>query len=341
MKKKLLSLSLMTFALIGKAQDCTDLIISEYVEGTSNNKALEFYNTSSSPISLANYRVIRWDNGSQISDQSPEGIMQLPTNITLQPYQTYVIAINLTDPNGTGQTAPIDAALQAKADTLLCNSCASGTGNSRVMCFNGDDALELQKNVGGNWNSIDIFACKGERPTNGTGTFSPTAGWTILAPFSSIPATYDSGTQGPYFKQYWSQDKTLKRKNTIKKGVTVNPGPETFNASVQWDSLSVNSFSGLGAHSCDCQLVGVKELNKSFAFVIFPNPAKSSISLKSENLIDQVVIYNAFGQEVKASKLNKGMSQTIIDISSLSKGIYSVRVIDNKNITSVRKLIIE
>jgi hypothetical protein len=34
MKKTLLSLSLMTLALIGKAQNCSDLIISEYVEGS-------------------------------------------------------------------------------------------------------------------------------------------------------------------------------------------------------------------------------------------------------------------------------------------------------------------
>ncbi len=343
MKKTLLSLSLIAFAVAGKAQDCSDLIISEYVEGTNNNKALEFYNTSASPISLANYRVIRWDNGSTSSDQNPEGVMQLPTNITLQPYQSYVIALNLTDPSGTGQNAPIDLALQAKADTLLCPGCATGTGNSRVLCFNGDDALELQKttNGGTNWSMVDIFACKGERPSNSQGTYSPTAGWTILFPYSSIPSTYDSQTQGPYFLQYWSQDKTLKRKSNVKNGIKTNPAPETFNASVQWDTLSANSFSGLGDHICDCQQVGVKELNKSFAFVIYPNPAKNNISLKSENLIHQVIIYNAFGQEVKVSKLNKELTNAIFDVSTLTKGIYTVRVTDNKNTTSVRKLIIE
>jgi hypothetical protein len=343
MKKTLLSLTLMTVALFGKAQNCTDLIISEYVEGTNNNKALEFYNTSSSPISLANYRVIRWDNGSTSSDQNPEGVMQLPTNITLQPYESYVIALNLTDPTGTGQNAPIDLALQAKADTLLCPGCATGTGNSRVLCFNGDDALELQKttNGGSSWAMVDIFACKGERPSNSQGTFSPTAGWTILFPFSSIPATYDSQTQGPYFLQYWSQDKTLKRKPTVKNGIKTNPAPETFNASVQWDTLSVNNFSGLGSHVCDCQQVGIKELNKSFAFVIYPNPAKNTIYLKSENLINQVVIYNVIGQEVKVSKLNKGLLNAMIDVSSLTNGVYTVLITDNLNTTSVRKLIIE
>ena len=31
----------------------TDLIISEYIEGSSNNKALEFYNGTGTPIDLA------------------------------------------------------------------------------------------------------------------------------------------------------------------------------------------------------------------------------------------------------------------------------------------------
>ena len=121
MKKILLSLSLVTVALAGKAQNCSDLIISEYVEGTNNNKAIEIYNASNAPISLANYRLVRYDNGATILT-AIEGEMQLPTNITLQPYQPYVIALNLTDPNGTGQSAPIDVALQAKADA------AGGTG---------------------------------------------------------------------------------------------------------------------------------------------------------------------------------------------------------------------
>ena len=99
MKKTLLSLSLITVALIGKAQNCSDLIISEYLEGKGNNKAIEIYNASTAPISLANYRILRHDNGNP-SFTAVEGEMQLPTNITLGQYQTYVIALNLTDPNG-------------------------------------------------------------------------------------------------------------------------------------------------------------------------------------------------------------------------------------------------
>ncbi|MCK6433644.1 MAG: lamin tail domain-containing protein, partial [Aquabacterium sp.] len=44
----------------------TDLIISEYIEGSSNNKALEFYNGTGTPIDLAagGYVVQMYFNGS-------------------------------------------------------------------------------------------------------------------------------------------------------------------------------------------------------------------------------------------------------------------------------------
>ncbi len=44
-------------------EDCTDLFISEYIEGSSNNKAIEIYNPTSTPIDLSSYS-IRYYNGS-------------------------------------------------------------------------------------------------------------------------------------------------------------------------------------------------------------------------------------------------------------------------------------
>lgn len=340
MKKILLSLSFIAVSLAGNAQNCSDLIISEYVEGTFNNKAIEIYNTSSSSISLANYRLLRHDNGNT-SFTPIEGEMQLPTNITLAPYKTYVIALNLTDPSGSGQTAPIDPALQAAADTLMCPGCATGTGNSRVMCFNGDDALALQKKVAGVWTDVDIFACRGEQPTNSSGTASPTAGWTSLAPYASMPAGYTTAQSGPYFKQYWTLDKTLKRKASVKTGVATNPAFNSFNPSVQWDSLPENTFTGLGAHACDCQVVGVKELNKSFAVNVYPNPAKNTIVLQSANAINKIVIYSVTGQAVKTMASNTTIVGEVINVADLTPGVYFINLSDDKNNQTIKKLIIE
>ena len=46
------------------AQNCTNLFISEYVEGSGNNKVIELYNPTSDAIDLSNYALSRWSNGS-------------------------------------------------------------------------------------------------------------------------------------------------------------------------------------------------------------------------------------------------------------------------------------
>jgi hypothetical protein len=334
MKRFLLSAAASFLLLTGlKAQDCSDLFISEYVEGTGNNKALEIYNPTQSPISLANYRLIRWDNGNVLIEPFPlENVLNLPSNITMQPNTAYVIALNLTDPSGTGQNAPIDPALQAVADTLLCPGCATGTNESRVMCFNGDDALSLQKNVGGNWVNIDIFACIGERPSNSAGTFSPTAGWTILPPFSSMPSNYDSQTQGPYFLQYWTQDKTLIRKFSVKKGVSTNPAPQTFNASVEWDTLSENTFTELGKHMCECWPQSTLSNTKESKVNVYPNPSNGIIHIQLENFTGTIVMSNMMGQVLRTIEQNQVQGVTSIDASELPKGIYNLNFISRQGV---------
>lgn len=341
MKKQLLALSLIASAFSMKAQNCSDLLISEYVEGSGNNKALEIYNASASPISLANYRLVRWDNGSITADQGVEGVLQLPTNITLQPYKTYVIALNLTDPNGTGQSEPISTALQAVADTLLCPGCATGTGNSRVMCFNGDDAISLQKNVGGTWTNIDIFACIGERPSNSSGTFSPTAGWSDMAPFSSLPPGYTTTAFGPYFMRNWTLDHTLQRKSTVQAGVTVNPAPETFNVTLQWDSLPENTFTGLGLHACACEVVGLNEINSENLVKLYPNPSFGVVYIELAQSIREVKVYSVDGRLVNETKFENLVSATKIDLSKFNKGMYFITLFDKNNFQTTKQIIIE
>ena len=43
---------------------CNELFISEYVEGSRNNKAIEIYNPTDKSVDLSQYRLTRWQNGS-------------------------------------------------------------------------------------------------------------------------------------------------------------------------------------------------------------------------------------------------------------------------------------
>ena len=91
------------------------LIFSEYIEGSSNNKALEIFNTTPSAINASNYRVQMYFNGS-----SSPGL-----TITL-----------------AGSVAPGDVFVLAHsaADPLIL---AQGNQFNGAGWFNGDDAITL------------------------------------------------------------------------------------------------------------------------------------------------------------------------------------------------------
>lgn len=97
-----------------------DVIISEYVEGSSNNKAIEIANLSSSAISLSDYSLKKQVNG------AGNWSTALSLSGTLPAQSVYVIVYS-----GAGST------LLGKADLTTSNS---------VMTFNGNDPVGLFEN---------------------------------------------------------------------------------------------------------------------------------------------------------------------------------------------------
>ena len=49
------------FSVQSQAQ-CSEIFISEYIEGWSNNKALELYNPTNAAVDLSDYRLERYSN---------------------------------------------------------------------------------------------------------------------------------------------------------------------------------------------------------------------------------------------------------------------------------------
>ncbi|MBI3235507.1 MAG: lamin tail domain-containing protein [Bacteroidetes bacterium] len=98
-----------------KAQSC-NLFISEYLEGTSNNKAIELYNPTGATLDLTDYVVYRYNNGTTTANDSLVFTYQ-----TLAAGDVYVAA----NPSA-------DATILAVADTL-----------HTITFFNGDDAIVL------------------------------------------------------------------------------------------------------------------------------------------------------------------------------------------------------
>lgn len=236
------------------AQNCSDLFISEYVEGFSNNKAIEIYNPTSQPIDLSQYMIIRYSNGSNTAT-STNAIQLIGT---IQPFDVHVGVLEKLDPLGTGQETPVDLALQNVADEFYCPNFSI----NNAFYFNGNDALVLAKgnlsmlspsanvNTAPGFQIVDIFGKVGENPANEMGVSSGQDGaWSTVFPHNTGLGVLVT------------KDHSLIRKNAVLNGVT-NLFIPSFNPLGEYDSLpptivvngnTVGNWSTLGSHICDCE----------------------------------------------------------------------------------------
>ena len=135
----------------------TDLIISEYAEGSASNKYIEIYNGTGASVTLSDYQIWRVSNGGTW----PEA------------------------------TSTLTGTLADGAVLVICNSSASAsiTGLTNaitdgIISHNGDDAIGLAKDDGtGTFNLIDAVGTHGPDPGSGwdvAGTTNATANHTLV-----------------------------------------------------------------------------------------------------------------------------------------------------------------
>ncbi|MEI4768719.1 endonuclease [Psychrobacillus sp. FJAT-51614] len=166
------------------ATNASDLIISEYIEGSGFNKAIELYNGTGKSINLSDYSLELYANGATAATAT------LKLSGALDNDKTYVLYHN-------------DANTDIKSKGNL--------ENVSVINFNGDDALVLRKSGA----VVDSFGQVGQRGNYGTDTtlvrnsnitsgdkiindsFSASAEWTSFAKdISSNLGTHTMDTGG-------------------------------------------------------------------------------------------------------------------------------------------------
>lgn len=331
---------------------CNQLFISEYVEGWSNNKALEIYNPTSSPIDLSQYFVARYSNGS--SSATVANSVQLTGMVGA--HDVYVAVLEKLDPMGTGQEAPIWDSLQARADGFY----SPVYNTSNAFYWNGNDAVMLAKgtlpasatalinptNVPG-FVIVDIFGKIGENPANSLGSAAGNDGaWSSQFPYSTG------------LGELVTKDHSMIRKMTIEKGV--NAPVSFFDPLLEWDSIPAvivrldangdtlygtsgnaildGNWNSLGSHACNCNPASINE-SVELDLLLFPNPTSGIVYLKNAQNIKSIQLVNAFGQQLLTNNYsNKATISIEIDGN---KGVYFLRITMKNGAQEIKKVFVK
>lgn len=352
MKKALLVCGMMASFAYG--QDCSKIFISEYVEGRFNNKALEIYNPTNSPINLSEYFVARYSNGSATATVANS--VQLSGTVAAK--DVFVAVLEKLDPNGQDEEAPIWDSLEVRADGFFCPV----YNTSNAFYWNGNDAILLAKgnlsgltattvinptNVPG-FQIIDVFGKIGENPANETGsTANNDGGWSTGFP-------YNTGVGVLVTKNH-----SLIRKPTVLKGTTTNPS--FFNPLGEYDSIpavtylfdgngdTISGGSGnpilfgnwfsLGEHTCDCNTLSAGSLEQEELFV-YPNPTTEGVvTVKGAAAVKEIVVLNALGQTV--AKYTNNANATMTVRLGGDKGVYILRFVNVDGAVSAKRVVVK
>lgn len=288
---QLLGLALL-MPLFSNAQ-CTDLFISEYLEGWSNNKAIEIYNPTDAAVDLGDYRLERYSNGATAAQDN----QKVDLSGTLDANSVVVVVLDKQDPDGVDFEAPVWDELAEAADLWVCPVYA----DNNTMYFNGNDAMVLRK-ISTN-SAIDIFGKIGEDPGE--------TGWAEMTQNHSL-VRKEAVTQGDT--------------DALNDFLVVDEWNGTL-----WSSDSLNYtldlvFANLGSHTCNCGTTGVNELNNSSDFELFPNPSSGDFAwLRSDKEVQEVAVYSLAGQRIIQQQLN-GQKVSQLSLNNAPSGIYLVEV---------------
>jgi len=146
--KRLLPILLIIVTPLFAASQATTIIISEFAEGSSNNKYIELYNGTANPVDLSFFSLSSCNNGCDVF-----GEFDFPNNITFAPGTilpsggTYVIAHGSSDPIILA-VADQTFNFLSNGDDVYALTLAGATANNYTII---DILGDLQGDPGTNW----------------------------------------------------------------------------------------------------------------------------------------------------------------------------------------------
>ncbi|TDM12824.1 thermonuclease family protein [Macrococcus lamae] len=190
-----------------KAQAAGKLLISEYVEGSGYNKAIEIYNPTSEAVDLSTYSLVSFING---ASETSGTVTELKLSGPLPAGEVFVIA---------NQQAGAEVLAQADLKT-----------GSSVMNFNGDDTLVLFENYNAASKTGDINDSIGQAgvdPGTAFGSDVSTVDMTLVRTADKLTADTDIHNSYNPADQFIALPKDTFNELGAFNGGVVAPEPET------------------------------------------------------------------------------------------------------------------
>ena len=252
----------------GNSNTTMELLISEYVEGSSNNKAIEIANLITSPVELDGYNLRRDSNGG--GEWSERFDLTGTINVG-----DVIVIINA---NANSQI------LLDQADIVVVNN--QSTNYGEPLNFNGNDPVGLFKD--------DVLI--------------------------DIVGEFGGGSSN------FAKDKTLRRKSTV-----VEPNIN-FDLNNEWEIFPMDTFDDIGGTHLTLSI----EEEQWKQLSVYPNPTSDGfLNIKFSQDV-KVEVFSIFGKKLIHTNINQ--SDSILDISTLSKGVYVIKV-SHKGLSISTKII--
>ncbi len=365
-----------TFTTPAQAQ-CNGLFFSEYVEGYSNNKALEIYNASGATVNMSNYGIIRFDNGSSTVTYEPDQeatFVQLPAD-QLAPNDVYVVVIDRSAVTESTITSTFDKPvwngylqIDQLIDIVTGEPVTDDNGdpvfgvvydeNGAALFDLSDDAVYYEEyDLQG---KADAFVCQDyfvnkTMSFNGNDAMALVEG-TTFAPDGSnlldVIGVIGEDPEETIGEPAWidadggwlTRDRTLVRNSDVSEGR--NSAPDVVFASGgtftggEWTSYAKNDFSHLGFHESVCGNTGINDAFNAVEFNLYPQPAQNEVRVEAPIAIQKIEVYNINGQKVKGMSIQGGLNKIRVDVSDLDSGMYMTYVTFQDGRNSVSPLVI-
>ena len=214
----------------------------------------------------------------------------------------------LTEINDSSEQNAIFTELNLNAGINVNNTIAPDGGGGSYVWIGGNDL-----SVEGNW------VWDGDNNNNGTQF------WLGTSTGNPIGGLYNNWGNEP--DDFGGQDAL---------GLSLNGWP--FGVSGQWNDVDhLNTLYFVVELSIVLEIEGTDISNK---ISIYPNPVIDFLTIEVDGIdLRNISILNSYGQEIKIIPVEDNIVSKTIDLSSLNKGIYFIKISSQNGKSTIKKII--